>query len=203
MTIAHLLESFEGAARDESGSAGLSELAFEEEKLEAFERGYQAGWDDSVKAQSDETVRVTSDFTNNLRELSFTYHEAHSHVLKSLKPLIENIVHSVLPRVAGKSLAAQIAEQVGEVASSETGGVEIAVAPANVVAVQAMLPDQPGYPLAVRADAAIGEGQAFLNFGDQERLIDYDEVLTGVTSAIDAFFNELERTSEKEARDAG
>lgn len=203
MSISHLLESFEGAARGAGGALGMSEMALEEEKLEAFERGYQAGWDDSAKAQSDETARVTSDFANNLKELSFTYHEAHNHALKSLKPLIEHIVHAVLPQIAGRSLAAQIAEQVGEIAANGKGEAVIAVSPANAAAVRALLPENPGFPLVVRADADVGEGQAFLSFAAEERQIDLEEVLAGVNNAVEAFFIELERTTDKEARDAG
>ena len=38
MSISHLLESFEGADRDEGQAISMTELSLEEEKLSAFDR---------------------------------------------------------------------------------------------------------------------------------------------------------------------
>ena len=148
MSISHLLESFEAADRDDSRPISMSELSLEEEKLEAFERGYKAGWDDAAKAQAEDKTRVTSDFANNLKDMAFTYHEAYGHLARALKPVLEQIVETVLPDIARKSLAPQIAELLNELAG-EAGRreVEIVVSPVNADLVHQMLDGKTEFPV--------------------------------------------------------
>ena len=73
-------------------------------QLDAFEEGYRAGWDDAIKAQSDDRTRI-SEFAQNLQDLSFTYHEAYSHAINAMTPLLEDIVRSVLPKIAHEAWA--------------------------------------------------------------------------------------------------
>ncbi|MEZ5715426.1 MAG: hypothetical protein R3D85_09775 [Paracoccaceae bacterium] len=204
MSISHLLESFEAAARDDSRSISMSELSLEEEKLEAFERGYKAGWDDAVKAQTDDRNHVTRDFANNLQELSFTYHEAYSHLARALKPVMRQIVETVLPGIARKSLVPRIAEELSDLAArAGQQEVEIVAAPANAPLLRKMLGKELGFPVRLVEEPSLSQGQAFLRFGESERQIDHDEVLGGIGQAVDAFFHELDNSSEKEAGHAG
>lgn len=203
MSIAHLLEEFDD--RDDEGSAiSMSEMKLEEEKLQAFERGYGAGWEDASKAEAGDREKVKSDFANNLRELSFTYHEAYGKMVKSLEPLLNRIVTSVLPDLARKSLGPQISEILQEVAKTVgEQAVEIVVGPGNGDLVREMLGNQTGFPLQVAEEPSLGEGQAYIRFGDAERQIDYDDVLVGVSRAVEAFFHELDQSIESEVQDAG
>ncbi len=203
MSIAHLLEEFDD--RDDEGSAiSMSEMKLEEEKLQAFERGYGAGWEDASKAEAGDREKVKSDFANNLRELSFTYHEAYGKMVKSLEPLLNRIVTSVLPDLARKSLGPQISEILQEVANTVgEQAVEIVVGPGNGDLVREMLGNQTGFPLQVAEEPSLGEGQAYIRFGDAERQIDYDDVLVGVSRAVEAFFHELDQSIESEVQDAG
>lgn len=204
MSISHLLESFEAASRDESRPIAMSELTLEEEKLEAFERGYKAGWDDAAKAQAEDRTRVTRDFANNLQELSFTYHEAYGHLARALKPVMSQIVETILPEIARESLGPRLSEQLGELANAAgKQDVEIVVAPSNARLVRSLLEKDVGFPVKLVEEASLGEGQAYLRFGDSERQIDHNEVLSGISQAVAAFFHELEHTSEKEVTHVG
>lgn len=204
MSIAHLLESFESFRNDDSPAIAISELSLEEAKLEAFERGYKAGWDDATQAQTEDRQRVTGDFANNLQELGFTYHEAYSHLTRALKPVLDQIVTSVLPDIARKSLGPRIVEQLAELAQAEgRQQVEIVVSPANADLMRTLLEKDTGFPVALIEEASLGEGQAFLRFGETERHIDHDEVLSGISEAVDAFFHELNQSMETEVDHAG
>ena len=55
MSIAHLLEDF-GETHAHAPIA-MDDVSLEDERLEAFEAGYQAGWDDAVKAQTEDARR--------------------------------------------------------------------------------------------------------------------------------------------------
>ncbi|MDQ2090574.1 FliH/SctL family protein [Marimonas arenosa] len=204
MSISHLLESFEGADQDDGGSISMSELSLEEEKLEAFERGYKAGWDDAAKAQAEDRNHLTSDFANNLQELSFTYHEASGHLARALRPVMTQIVEAVLPEIARKSFGPRIAEQLtGLALAVGKQRVEIVVAPQNIALVRGLLDEDPGFPVQLVEEPSLGAGQAYLRFGDGERQIDHDEVLSRIAKALDAFFDELKHTSEKELKHGG
>ena len=140
MSISHLLESFQDTALDDSRPISMSELTLEEEKLEAFERGYKAGWDDAAKAQEEDRDRITSDFANNLQELSFTYQEAYGHLARALKPVLQQMVDSVLPGLARQALGPQIVEQLTELAAGAgRQEVEIVVSPGNAPLMRGLL----------------------------------------------------------------
>ncbi|WP_322867069.1 hypothetical protein U5922_013320 [Aquicoccus sp. G2-2] len=203
MTISHLLESFEGSATG-AVRVVLSDVAIEDEKLAAFECGYKAGWDDAAKAQSDDRQRVTSDFAGNLQELSFTYHEAFGQMTRAMKPLLTQMVETLLPDVARKSLAPRIAEELGKLAG-EAGQVpvEIVAAPENAALLHTLIDAEQTLPLLLIEEPTLGEGQVFLRFGEAEQQIDYAGVLKGMTTAVEAFFDELNASNEKEVRDAG
>jgi flagellar assembly protein FliH len=198
MTISHLLESFDGLQNAHSPQLSLSEDSLEDQKLASFENGYKAGWDDAVKAQADESSRISSDFAQNLGELSFTYHEAYSHMIKELKPLLSQVVSSILPEIARKSLGAQISEQLVDMAAGLAGqDIEVVVSPHNAEALRSMLENDLSFPVKIVEEESLGEGQAYLRFGQSERQIDNQEVLSGIATAVDAFFHEMDRNMQK------
>lgn len=191
MTISHLLESFDGF---QGSSVSLSEDSLEDQKLDSFERGYKAGWDDSAKAQQDDSTRVTSDFASNIQDLSFTYHEAYSHMVKSMKPLLQQIVDAVLPEIARKTFGIQVSEQLHAIAEKLVGQeIEVVVSPNNADAMQGMLEQDFNLTVSMVIEPSLGEGQAYLRFGQSERQINMDEVLSGVNIAIEAYFHEIEK----------
>lgn len=203
MSISHLLEKFE-PRREGSTTISISDVSLEEEKLQAFERGYGAGWEDAQKSQADGHEKLTSDLANNLRELSFTYHEANSHMAKALKPFLDQVLATVLPDIAKQSLGPQLTELLHEAALKDASApVEIVVSAANEDTVKNMLQGEFGFELNVVTEASLGDGQAFLRFGEVERQIDYDSVLAGISQAIDAFFHEVALSEQKESDHVG
>ena len=203
MSISHLLEDFGVPPKRGTGYA-LSEVKLEEVKLEAFERGYKAGWDDASKALSDEQGKVSSDLASNLQELSFTYHEAHGQMLRALEPFLGQIVASLLPEIARKALVPKIVEEL-KALGSDIGSIEaeIVVAPNNAEAVRELLGTAVTFPVQVVEEPSLAEGQAYLRFGENEREIDQDNILAKVARAVDAFFHEFHQMMDKETRNAG
>jgi flagellar assembly protein FliH len=190
------LESFEPrAAEDEA--IEIEPVAFEEAKLTAFEKGYQAGWDDAVAAQDSETARLHGDLGRNLQALSFTFHEARHHMLEALRPLLIDMTAKVLPEVARASLPALVAEQLMPLAE------ELASAPVTVLANPAVLPQieeiltrDDSLPLAFTPENSLSEGQVYLRFSETETRIDLDAVITMISQAVATYFN----TSAEEPR---
>lgn len=192
MSISHLLEDFGAFARGKPVS--LTDVSLEEQRLEAFEKGYQAGWDDSAKAGEDDTRRVSVDFAQNLQELSVTYHEAYSAVLASLRPLLEQITQTLLPDLMRETLGAQLVEQVHDMARDlGPQPIELVTSPANATTLESVLGDDPAMPVTVIEETSMGEGQVFVRFGTQEREIDLSGVLRDINKTMTGFFDENQK----------
>lgn len=192
--IAHLLEDFGALA--EGDPVSLSEESLEEVRLEAFENGYQAGWDDAAKAQKDDMMRISADFAGNLRDLSFTYHEACNGMLAALRPVLTGMVETVLPKLAHQTLGARVVEHLESLASEALAQpVEIVIAPANLEALETLLEGRDDLPTRLRAEPSMGEGQVHLRIGATEQEIDLDSVLADIAQAMSGFVSQTQKES--------
>ena len=199
MSIAHLLEDY-GIRDPFAKSVALSDVKIEELKLDALEQGYRSGWDDALIAQSDGQKQISIDFANNLQDLSFSFHEIQAQVLKSMQPLLSQLVATVLPELAYKTLAPRIEQSLMDVATTQTNQtIQIVVAPQNKAAVQHLVTQDLPFTMAIVEDKTLGAGQVFLRFSESEIQIDLDSVLKDMEQALDVFFNE----TQPEALNAG
>lgn len=184
------------ATRTESASAepAFREADLEGKKLEAFEKGYRAGWDDAVKAQSDDRTRISSAFGQHLQDLSFTYHEAYTQVMNAVTPLLNEMVTSLMPALARETLGHHIVDQL-KTMSREIGQMEvvIAVAPNRVEAVTPLLKQDFGFPIRLMPDDTLAEEQADIRFGDTERQIDLSDLIASVAEAVEGFAHDNRR----------
>lgn len=175
------------------GASGGSEpsAAPVEERLDVYEKGYKAGWDDAAAAAAEDQARITSDFAKTLQEMSFSYHEARAHVLSTLGPLLTLMAEKVLPEAAHQGLAQTLAQAAAAAADTAAGQpVELVVSPANRAALDRLLEDRdPGFPLTVVEEPSLGPGQAFLRAGNGETAIDLDDTLTAIREAVAGFLH--------------
>jgi hypothetical protein len=181
------LEVFEAHVPDGS-TVTLRTDALEEARLAAFEQGYKAGWDDAAKAAGEEQTRLRADLARNLQALSFTYEEAHRHVLAALGPMLQEMAAVVLPKLARDTLGAAVAEALMPIA--ERAGrppVTLLVSPASRAMVEAALKDAVAPPLEIREESTLGTAQALLRFDGQELRIDLDGALAKIAAATAAF----------------
>lgn len=194
MPISHLLEDFTSHTQ---GPLVVSEDAFEESRLAAFENGYQAGWDDASAAHAAEQSHVSADFAQNLQELSFTYQEAYGHVMNMLKPLLTQMVETLLPHIAHETLGARIVSEVTEMARAQANPrVELTMSPASRTRLEAILTDEMPAMMQIIDDESLGDGQVFLRIGSDERRIDLD----GVLSAIGSIMTDFTKKDEGQVR---
>jgi flagellar assembly protein FliH len=158
-------------------------------KLEAFDRGFKAGWDDAVKARSDEATQISTDLASNLRDLSFTFLEARADMLGALGPLIEDIVAKVLPVISADTLGPQLRDIILEqVQTGIATEITLAVCPDDQDKVTGILSDHPDLQVTLRSDPTLCAGQVFVRFADREQEINLDETLSQVRDAIKTFF---------------
>ena len=104
------LEVFESSEPVQEPVAPPAANADQESRLEAYEQGYRAGWEDAAAAHAEDQRRIRVDLARSLQALGFTYQEARSHVLKSLAPLMQDMVGKLLPEMAREALAPTVLE---------------------------------------------------------------------------------------------
>ncbi len=197
MSLSHRYRNFGGPTAPEVTEEETSVVATEDQQLEAFEKGYQAGWDDAVKAQADSASKISAELGQNLQDMSFTYHEALSKLTLSLKPVLSEIVDKLLPAMAHETLGPQIMGQLLELIKDQPHQpIEIVVAPSNVDAIQSLADDKLEDPFEIVAEPSLADGQAYVRVGDVERSVDLEAVLTGVSEALTAFFHETEQENK-------
>lgn len=189
------LEVFEvPGASSKHATVVVDASGLEDIRMQAYEQGYTAGWDDAAAAQTDDQTRIKSDFARNLQSLGFTYQEARMHVLRAIQPLLQQIVSRLLPEMARETLASIALETLMPLAD------EMADAPVTVVlnpmsrpAVEALLEQATGLPLVVIEEPSLGEGQVYLRVGDNETRIDLDRATASIAEAVRDFFDHAEK----------
>lgn len=192
MSVSHRYRNFGGAKSASKGSGSDKSEALEDHKLQAFEAGYQAGWDDATKAQADEKEKITADLSQNLLDMSFTYHEALSKLTTSLEPVIAQIMEKLLPQLVAQSLCAHIMEQIKAVLGDEADHpIEIVVSEKNIDLVTEILNDKISAPFQLVGHDTVGEGQAFIRLGQRESEINLDMLIEEASKALNAFFHEF------------
>jgi len=200
MPASHLFQDFGTQKPVKAGKTTYSPEEIEEFKLQAFENGYQAGWDDAVKAQANTVTHVTSGLASSLQSASFDYHELRATLSASVQTIMEQVVNTALPQMAKASLGAHIRELVTVTARSALDRpIEISVAPENEDAVHAILSDTISEPFELIADPLMSPTQVVLRLGKQETEVNLDRLMADIGSAISTFF----QTQNPEVSDGG
>jgi flagellar assembly protein FliH len=190
MSIHHLLVDFSLGAVTPLNATTPAEI----DLLDSFENGYKAGWDDAILAKSDESEAISAELGQNLRDISFTYHEAKVAVLSEVAPVIEQAVMTVLPEIARSGFARLVAEHVTDLSAFEGSPVfEVRVCPAERMAVMAILEDGAFEDLKVLAHDTLAPGQAQLRIGNRERHIDMTEITNSMAEVFAGFASHARR----------
>jgi flagellar biosynthesis/type III secretory pathway protein FliH len=183
------LEVFDTGEKPATATVVMQGSDLDEARLAAYEQGFTAGWDDATAAASDDQSRMRTELGRNLQALSFTFHEARTHVLRALAPLLEEMAGRLLPELARASLAPLVLETLMPLAETlaETP-VAIVLNPAARPAVEALLHEATGLPFTLREEPTLGEGQVYLRLGDSETRIDLDRATAEITAAVRGFY---------------
>ncbi len=186
------LEEFEPAAGQIAHGARAPAAPTHDEAAlrNAYEQGYAAGWEDAVRASEEENTRISAEFAHNLQDISFSFHEARSHVIRSLTPLISGLVEKIFPELIQNTLAERILQEIEPLASDAADRpIEIALAPQSLKTLEAILPERLAHPFELREEPSLSPGQVWLRSASRERLIDLDSALEKIRNALQAVEN--------------
>lgn len=184
-SLAAYLEDF-GAPLSEVKGYAVSDEVLETERLESFDKGYRAGWDDAIKAKTDEGTQQADAVVQALQDLSFTYHEVHAQLLSNLSPLLDEILQKILPSLARETLGAHVVDQLSQIARDiGTVQIEIAVAPGAAERVSQLVNNAASsLPISVIETNDVPEGRADMRLGRKELSVDLSEVTAQITEAV-------------------
>ena len=189
MSLAHRYQDFGPTGFEPGSTLAIPEEGLEELKLDSFEDGYQAGWEDAVKAQASDKDRAVAEMVQCLQDLSFTHQEAFVKLNSAMRPLLTKIATSLLPDLAKGALGPHVLQQLDELINDNAqNAIEIAVAPENLEPLQELLEGRVKSPFLITPEPALSSGQVYLRTNCTEREINLDAVMDGITAALNAFF---------------
>lgn len=168
----------------------LNRVALEDEKLASYDTGYRAGWEDANAAQSDDQTLMRADLARNLQSLGFTYHEARSHILKAIEPLMLQVVGRLLPEIARETLAPFVLETLMPLAEKlGDAPVKLVLNPMSRAPVESLLEQATGLPVEIEEEPTLGEGQVYIKLGSVEAEVDLDKATDDIAAAVRGFFD--------------
>lgn len=179
-----------GAATADPAPPMFPAEAVEKARLEGYEAGYKAGWDDATRSEAEEQSRIGAEFARNLQDLGFTFHEARAHVMQALEPLLAGMVERVLPKLVSDTIGQTIVEELLPLASAAADTpIEVVVSPASRPALDALLARATAIPFTLIEEPTLAEGQVFLRSGKTERHIDFTTAVDRIGTAIEGLYD--------------
>lgn len=185
MGAALMFEDFSSLAQQPAEHTTPENEALEEEKLNAFENGYQAGWDDALRAQNQASAKLSEALRASLSDMSFTREEAFQAFLSASKGLLGAIVDRILPEIAAKSLAPHVVAHLHNALSKSADiPIQVRVAPRQVDPVSAAITEALPGEISVLADADLSDDQAVLALDTRELEIDLNGLVAEISDAV-------------------
>lgn len=161
----------------------------EKAKLAGYEAGYQAGWDDATRQESEEQSRIGAEFARNLQDLGFTFHEARAHVMQALEPLLNGMVDKVLPKLVSDTLGQTIVEELLPLAAEAADEpIEVVVTPNSRPTLEDLLSNSASVPFRIVEEPTLAEGQVYLRSGKKERHIDMTQAVDRIGTTIKGLY---------------
>lgn len=191
------LESF---SHDVEIRRGISKFeSFEALRENAYQEGIKKGADAATRAFEDEKIRSLAPILEALNDMCFKQVEARQAVLKSMRPMIEQLVQTILPDAAHRGFGTELAAVLCKAyEKAPTSRIEIIVAPEAVESIQSLLaPSKADY--SVTPDESLTQLQARVKWKGGYDSIDLEAILENVRATIDSFFNNLGNTGTENA----
>jgi len=182
------LETFQRSEEPMTPGAQASE-ALEEARLEAYERGYVAGWDDSCRQAEREALERRMAVERQIEALSFTYHEARGHVLRAMEPVLQAMLETVVPEAARAAVIPEVIAQLLPLAQTASEApVTLRIGPGSRSAFEAAFQGLLLPPLEICESTELGPGQAEIAFEQKETRVDLAQAAEDLRGAIHRFY---------------
>lgn len=196
MPISHLLEDFKTTDPAETATLLMSNLELEEQRLAAFEKGYAAGWEDAIAADTQGKARLSDALCQTLETTEFSYHEALGQMQLALAPVFEAIAEQLLPGMVRSGLVPRIVQALGDIATEAMGRPLVLAVPVGTGdALAPILPETENLEIIIDEDPTLGDGQARLHLEDGGVEIDLSGLAEEMRQALAAHVFETRKES--------
>jgi flagellar assembly protein FliH len=172
------LEVFEVAGAP-SDTGYLDARTADKLRMDAYDLGYAAGWQDAVTQERDADHQRIAATLDAIQALAFTFAEARALVEGQLTELVETLIARILPVSLGQALPAHVAQEVRVMlARDPQAQLTLLCAPGASAALAPVLDDlAQGSRVILQEEAAFTSGQVMITGHDQKRVIDLDTLL--------------------------
>lgn len=190
MSISDLFPDFSEDTSAKLEPAAFSDTALDDLRLNSYEQGYSAGWEDSQKASEKLGIRATETLLRSLEDMSFTYHEVRTQMIRDMNPFLEALFQTVVPSLAQTGMAENIRQDLER--AFEQGlasGATLYVAPGAVGLFETLMSETLPMPVNLEEDPCLRSSQVSLKIGQSEAVLDLDAVLKGIEREVDAHFS--------------
>ena len=202
MSLTHLFQDFGTLKSTKAGMLSMTAEEIEDLKLQSFEGGFQAGWEDAVKAQAETHSHVSAALAASLHSASFEYHELRATLNASVQNIMVHVVDTILPMAARASLGGHIRDFVTSASQDALDcPIEIVVAPECEEVVRRVLSTDLQDPFELVGDPGMSESQATIRLGSQESEINLDKTVAEIALAVATFF-ETQKSEVTDGRSA-
>lgn len=197
MPVPLRLEVFEHPGEHDAPSLMMPE-DMEALRLNAYERGYLAGWEDAMNEAETEDRRRQAAFARFCEHLDFTYNEALGHVLRALEPVLQAMSAQVLPVAAQAALVPRIVEELLPLAGRAAAAPLVLKVPPDATALfEAGFQGHALPPLDIVESADLASGTAEFAAGPLHVAIDMGDVAARCVAAVAAFYDYNLHAEEK------
>lgn len=177
--IALRLEQFEPEPVDEAALDAL--------RATAHAGGYAEGHAAALRELGETRAKAEAALAEGIADIGFSFHEARTHVLAGLEPLLIAMAESLLPQIARASLAPLVAETLMPLARAAADApVTVAIHPDFRAAVQDAI-GTPTFPLILHDDPTLPIAARIAAAG-REASVDLTRATDTITAAIRGFF---------------
>lgn len=189
MSMRKLFQDFGTLKAANAGIKTMSTEEIEDLKLLSFEGGFQAGWEEALKAQAETSSHVSEGLAASMKSASFEYQELRDSLQTAVQTIMREVVDTVLPFAARASLGVHICDQIKAISQDALDrAIEIVVSPGREATVHDVLTEELSDPFKVVVDPMMSPNQACLRLGSKEIDVDLDKTVAEIASAVGSFF---------------
>ncbi|MDA7827258.1 hypothetical protein N9A67_03415 [Rhodobacteraceae bacterium] len=185
MSISHLLSDFSSL---QSGTNLAKPDALETLRLDAFEQGYRAGWDDAGAAYKDSTTNLSQEFLTSLCDLSLTHQEAYKALQQDLIAIVEKIGKSLIPEIVGQSFVPTLVKFItDDMRKLGLASLTISVHPENEAALRSLLDEGTHQHVTIETSPTLRKDQAILGTPQREMEFTFTETIDQIRDDLAIF----------------
>lgn len=178
------LEVFETVQQDQQAIL-LDPFRAEQMREAAFEQGYAAGWQDALEQLRNEDALRQIAAQEAVQAIGFSYSEAHQALAGSFLELLQAILDRVMPEAARLSVQLFLGAELDALFAKHTRpAVQIFCAPRALVALKQVVAASSPAEIELVAEPSFSEAQVSLRIGDQERVINLDDLLDRMRAIV-------------------